>query len=232
MADLTGRATPRRHPPRRTVRRRDARGLDTVGALAVALVLAVAPPAHAAGDAQATGASDAPADAARSGPAVGVMTDIGVPDGLVAALVLRATDRWRFHAGGGTNTVSAGYRAGVSMFPTGRLFSVNFEAGGYREGEANDFVRGLTGLKPRLRPLVRRLGYTYASGQVGIDLGTATAALVVRAGVSFVRARLGEVGEALTANADSSNITVKVYEDPIIRVWMPSIKAGLVFTFR
>src|SRR3954470_18359444 len=88
--------------------------------------------------------------------ALGLLADAGVPDGANAALVVAPAPWLRLHGGGGTNTVSAGFRGGFTVVPFGVGPSLSMEAGHYREGNANALVRRFVGTDRWLAPLFER----------------------------------------------------------------------------
>src|SRR5580692_2546468 len=93
--------------------------MRTVRSLAVLAVLATSASAEAQ-DASLAQVPAAPAPTATSLPFVGLMTDVGIPDGLQASLVLRPAKWLRGSVGGGYNMISKGVRVGVSLLPFGR----------------------------------------------------------------------------------------------------------------
>jgi hypothetical protein len=182
----------------------------------------------------------AQADVAREGKAaeperppvlLGLLADAGVPDGATAALVLLPARWLRFHAGGGYNTVSGGYRGGLALLPFGAGPSLNLEAGHYRDGDANGFVRTFAGTSRLLRPILQRVGYTYVNTQLGLDMGHGAVQFYVHGGVSYVRATLHNAQAALDsveAESGNSDTTIHIVQDPIVHAWVPSLKLGVV----
>jgi len=183
-----------------------------------------------------TDAARAGHDATSGRPPVllGVMADAGVPDGANASLALRPACWLRVYAGGGHNTISSGYRGGLAILPLGAGPSFSLEAGHYREGDANGFVRRFVTANSTLTPLFQRVGYNYANAQLGLDLGRHSLQFYVHGGVSYVRAVLHDVQAALdTAGVTDPNAatTVRITQDPIVHAWLPSLKLGVVFYF-
>jgi hypothetical protein len=166
--------------------------------------------------------------------ALGLMTDAGVPDGANAAVVLRLAPWLRVHAGGGTNTVSAGYRGGLTLLlPYTVSPSLSFDLGHFRDGKANSIVRSWVGGDGPLEPLFERFGYTYVNAQLGLEIGRGPVQFFVHGGLSHISATLHNATEALlgaTASSDPST-TVIVRQDPVVRTWVPSVKLGLLIYF-
>ncbi len=168
----------------------------------------------------------------REGPpaVLGLMLDAGVPDGATAAMALGPTPWLRVHAGGGTNTVSAGVRGGLTLMIPGVVSpSLNVDVGYYRDGRATALVRSFAGGDGALKPLFERLGYTYVNLQLGLELGRGPVQFFVHGGLSHLTATLHNATEALAASgARDPSTTVVVREDPLVRVWAPSVKLGLL----
>lgn len=163
---------------------------------------------------------------------LGLMADAGVPDGANAALVLSPTEWLRFHMGGGTNTVSAGYRGGLTLVPFGVGPSFSMELGHYRDGDANGLVRRFAGTNHWLTPLFERIGYTYVNWQLGLELGHGPVQFFVHGGLSYVHAVIHNANAALQKGTAGEMIdastTVTVTQDPVVRVLAPSLKLGMV----
>ena len=189
-----------------------------------------------AGRAQAAAVADAQraAPTAEGRPPVifGLMADAGVPDGAIGAFVIRPADWLRLHVGAGTNTVSAGYRGGVTVVPFGWGPSLSFEAGNFRAGDANGLVRQVVGARASVSSLFGRVGYTYYNMQLGLELGRGSLQFFIHGGVSFLRATLPDATAALTAVQNPKDATsVELHGDPVVRVWTPSLKLGLAYYF-
>jgi hypothetical protein len=196
------------------------------------------PPAAQVMAAEPPGVSAAGSDAPAPPPAfLGVMADAGLPDGANGSLVLRPASWIRLHAGGGTNTVSAGYRAGVTlMLPAIVSPSLSLDVGNYREGSANKIVRTFVGGEGALKPLFERLGYTYINTQLGLEFGRAPVQFFIHAGLSRITATIHNATAALeqaraSSGTSDSSISVVVRQDPQVRVWAPSMKLGLLVYF-
>jgi hypothetical protein len=173
----------------------------------------------------------APPEPQRPPIVLGLMADAGVPDGANAALVLRPAPWVRLHAGGGTNTVSAGYRGGITLLlPMGVGPSLSLEVGHFRDGNANGLVRRFAGTNHWPMGLFDRMGYTYVNGQLGLDFGSGPVQFFVHAGLSHLTATIHNANLLIqqnTATPDAST-TVVLREDPVVRVWTPSVKMGLI----
>ncbi len=163
---------------------------------------------------------------------LGLMGDVGTPEGMNASLVLRPW-RWLHLAGGvGHNGAAAGYRGGVTLVPWGTGLSLTAEAGYNGPGNLSG-AAALVGT-PIGADLFRRVSYTYANFHLGYERGNGRVAFFVHAGLSFVRATLGDfattLGRDLTPNTvtSSSKTTVTVNGDATVRGAGVSGKLGFV----
>jgi hypothetical protein len=164
-------------------------------------------------------------------PVVGVMADVGLPDGAGGSLVVRPAKWVRLQGGGTYNMISSGLRAGLSLIPFGWGPSVTMEGGHFFDGDANGLVRKLAGASYQSNAVLERVGYDYANAHLGLELGSRRATFFIHAGMSFIRATVHNVDQAIQAQASgdgSSNTQLSVKQDPIIRAYTPSAKLGLI----
>ena len=159
-------------------------------------------------------------------PVIGVMADVGVPDGAIGSLVVRPWQWFRVYGGGGTNSVSKGWRGGLSLIPFGAGPSLSFEYGHYSDGNANTLVRHLVSGQFSGSPLLDKVGYDYVNAHVGLDFGGKRIIFFVHGGVSMLWAQLHNVNDALQNT--SSTTVVRVNQDPKVKAFGSSLKVGLV----
>ena len=159
---------------------------------------------------------------------VNVMGDVGLPDGTIASLVVRPWHWARAYGGGGTNTVSNGWRAGLSLLPFGAGPSLSLEYGHYSDGNANGVVRRVASGSFEGSPLLDRVGYDYANAHIGLDFGGKRAIFFVHGGISKVWASVHNVNEAVQSKTTSSQTVVQVKEDPKLTAVGSSLKVGLI----
>ena len=79
--------------------------------------------------------------------------------------------------------------------------------------------------------MLERVGYDYANAHLGLDLGYRRVTFFIHAGMSFIRASVHNVDQAIAgrpAGRAASSTTVAVKQDPIIRAFTPSAKLGLI----
>ncbi len=175
------------------------------------------------------------ASVASAQPRFGVSTDVGVPDGLVTSFVVRPVSWFRAHAGVGYNAVSPGLRAGATLaLPTWFSPTLSVAYGRYREGDANPVVRMVTGDSAFHSGILDRVGYAFADGYVGLQLGRERVAFSIEAGYSRVTGRvrgLGAPSDAMTSNPEAAT-TFAVAEDPRVVAWTVSARIGLTLYLR
>ena len=170
---------------------------------------------------------------AESLPAIGVMVDAGLPDGMNGALIYRPTSWLRTHAGGGYNMISTGVRGGVALIPFGSGPSLTLEAGHYFDGNANGLAKKFAGASYKDNALLERIGYTYANAHLGLEFGSERVTFYIHGGMSYVRATVHNVDTVIQQQANDSGLggsdtTVSVKQDPIVKAWTPSAKLGLI----
>jgi hypothetical protein len=164
-------------------------------------------------------------------PAVGVMADVGLPDGAGASLVYRPRKWVRLHGGGTYNMISSGVRAGASFTPLGWGPSLTVEGGHYFDGDANGLVRKFAGASYQSNAVLERIGYDYANAHLGLELGFRRATFYIHGGMSFIRATVHNIDQAIqseTSSDGSSSTQLSVKQDPTIRAFTPSAKLGLI----
>ena len=174
----------------------------------------------------------APAPSPKRLPRFGVMADVGLPDGLIASLTIRPWKWLRLAAGGGTNFVSGGWRAGITLLPLGEGPSASFEYGGYQEGDANPLSRTVGfGSSPALQ----RFGYQYMNAHLGLDLGSRRCVFFIHGGITMLRGQIHNLDASIPAtNADNTSGTTEVVvrQDPNAKAVGPSLKLGLIVYIR
>lgn len=163
-----------------------------------------------------------------SWPRIGLMLDAGVPDGAIGSLVVRPWQWIRAYGGGGSNSVSRGWRGGLSLVPFGAGPSVSVEYGHYNDGNANGLVRRLASGDFAGSPLLERIGYDYLNAHAGLDFGGKNVIFFVHGGISKVWANVHNLNQAIKS---SGSTTVEVSSDPKITVVGSSLKVGLIVFF-
>lgn len=167
---------------------------------------------------------------------IGLLLDVGIPDGVGASIVYRPGRlRWlRLHGGATHNAISPGIRAGATLIPFNFAITptATVEAGHYFEGDGNWIVHKLRGEKEYDNPTLRRVSYDYANGHVGIELGSQKRALLyVHGGFSYLRSNINNFQEFIDQQQDSDSKTSVTAKDPKVTIIGPSGKVGLLFYF-
>src|SRR5688572_24054095 len=93
----------------------------------------------------------------------GLMFDLGSMDGGMLSLAYRPAPWLRLHAGAGTNAVSPGYRAGVTLAAPGTGPSVNIEGGHFLPGDMNGLLKILVGSGYEANPRLENFDYDFVN---------------------------------------------------------------------
>jgi hypothetical protein len=216
---------------------RSARSLSF---LAVAAVLATGATASAADEV--VSETEAPTRASNEPelPWLGLMTDVGIPDGMQASIVLRP-ERWlRASVSGGYNLISKGVGGGLTILPFGRGPSISFEGGHYFDGDASAAAARLAGpafsgssFMQNDSALIQRVGYDYANLQLGLDFGYERVTFFIHGGMSYVQGKVHNVDTLVQSNpaingVDANGLEVSIKGDPTVKYIGPSAKIGLI----
>ena len=201
----TQRLAPRIHAGADTLFVRHRPTIVWVGA---ALLVLAATPGVAAGD-----------------PRFGVMADVGVPDGANASIVYRPVAPLRFSGGIGSNYVSRGVRAGVTLVPFSAAVTPTLavDYGRYERGDANPLVQAATGDMELHSDVLSEVGYSYANAHVGLELGHRWFTFFIHGGMSRIDSDL--------RNLNSADSSVTFSQHPHVTMYAVSARLGFVFYF-
>jgi hypothetical protein len=181
-----------------------------------------------------------PAPAAKSSiPAMlGVVTDLGLPDGINLGLAFRPTSWARLHVAGGTNTASMGFRGGVTAIPYWLWFigpSLSIEAGFYRVGDVNGVLRTFFQVPGWMKDYVQQAGYSYYNGHLGLEFGRGHVTAFVHGGGSYVHGSVHTPKPVFLATSLSGSSTnpaqLILAQQASVDVLTFSLKAGLIVFF-
>jgi hypothetical protein len=162
-------------------------------------------------------------------PAIGLMVDAGLPDGVMGALAVRPAEFARLHLGAGGNSASPGVRGGLTIIPVGEGPSFSVDVGHYLAGDTNALVGALFAGLGDFGSYVRRFSYTFANAHAGLELGGRNFTFFVHGGFTYLRATLHDVeAEPERDPARPGRTTLTFNKDPILRMLAPSAKLGLV----
>lgn len=160
-----------------------------------------------------------------SPPLVGAELEAGFPDGLGFSGVWSPVRWFRIQVTGLTNGAGLGVRAGITAspaIPVTRLVRllIGLEGGRYFSTDAT-WLPGIP--KTRLlRAVLHDVSYSFASAQLGLDIGAKWLRFIVRGGLSYLDLQLGqpvvEVGGLRMTNSGL-----------FVRGIVPSARVGLTF---
>jgi hypothetical protein len=138
------------------------------------------------------------APAAAETPKLGVMADLGAPDGASLGLVYRPIRPIRIEAAGGHNAVSPCVRGGVSFVPFAAVVTPSLSAdyGRCFEGDANRAARMVTGDASFSSPMLDRVGYDYATARLGFEVGNANGTFFIHGGATRIAATINSAGDS------------------------------------
>ena len=169
---------------------------------------------------------------------LGVMADVGVPDGATASVVFRPFSMLSVHGGLGYNLIAPGVRAGVSFRPIPWLISpsLSVEAGRFFRGDANKTAEmfGAGSDDDEGSPILKDVGYDFANFHLGVELGHERVSFYLHAGFSGIRGDVRNLQEQLDSDSDMAEDdgpTVEIRKDPVVNLWIPSARTGLIFFF-
>jgi hypothetical protein len=174
-----------------------------------------------------------PASPKKRLPYFGAMVDVGVPDGLIGSVVARPWKWLRLSGGGGSNSISRGWRTGITFLPWTAGPSASFEYGHYQDGNANPLAKKIIGGSFDGSPLLERVGYDYLNAHLGLDFGSRRVVFFVHGGVTLVRGQIHNVEAAIRnatsqAGAGSGTTEVVVPQEPTVKAIGSSVKLGLI----
>jgi hypothetical protein len=166
-------------------------------------------------------------------PIFGIMADVGVPDGLMGSLTIRPWSWVRLAGGGGSNGISRGWRAGLTLLPFDAGPSASFEYGRYQDGDANPLAKKFIGGSFDGSPLLERVGYDYMNFHLGLDFGSRRVVFFVHAGLTLVSGKVHNVDTAIRGASNqgasgAGTTEVSVPQDPTVKAKGTSIKLGLI----
>ena len=166
-------------------------------------------------------------------PIFGLMADVGVPDGLIGSLAIRPWSWVRLCGGGGSNSISRGWRAGITLLPFAAGPSASFEYGRYQDGNANSLAKAIIGSGFDGSPLLERVGYEYMNAHLGLDFGSRRVVFFVHGGVTVIRGQIHNVDTAIRQSAPQNTTTsgtteVVVPQEPTVKAVGSSFKLGLI----
>jgi hypothetical protein len=127
----------------------------------------------------------------------GLMFDLGSIHGGMLSLAYRPAPWLRLHAGAGTNAVSPGYRAGLTLVKPGTTGpSLNIEAGHFLPGDMNGLLKMLVGTGYRANSRLEDFDYDFVNLHAGWEIESGALTFFARGGASVLWTRLPALPEA------------------------------------
>jgi hypothetical protein len=170
------------------------------------------------------------APASRANGTVGVMTDVGVPDGGTASLVVRPIRSVRLEAGVAHNLISPGVRGSVTWIPLKSwatpILSVGY--GKFFERNANGIAQQVSGDNTFSSPLLDKVGYDFANARIGVELGKKYFTFFIHAGVSRVTASVHNLDQAASSQSNADSMVSITTTDPKVTLWGVSANLGFI----
>ena len=160
---------------------------------------------------------------------LGVVSDVGMPDGLYLGLVVAPADWMRLVAAVGSNSASLDYRGGLSLVPMGWGPSFTAEVGHCNTAPTTSLLRTFFTVPSWMQPYVQQLGYTYVNAHVGFDYRLGGFTLFVHGGVTYLSGTLHSPASVVVDS--KTNTSIKIPEDGAVTAYTLSAKAGLLYMF-
>jgi hypothetical protein len=164
----------------------------------------------------------------------GLGLDAGFPDISSANVLYRPFRYLRFSGGVLYNYAGFGVRGGASIQPYFPIApSLTFEAGHYFEANVRAKVERYEDVDANIAPLLERVGYSFASAQVGLELGHHNAfVFFVRAGVTRMWMTPKNAGAAARAATEGDSTRITDMQDPKLTAQLPCAKLGFLVFFK
>lgn len=149
----------------------------------------------------------------------GAGIDVGFPDGAALDFYWRPARFIRSSVAATYNTLSEGFRIGLTYLPfETHGLSGTLEGGYYFDGNANKYAGS------HQEPVLDDVGYGYANFHLGWDWGQTWGTFFIHGGMSYVHAELKNLDQQF-------NNQVLFEPNPTLTAWVPSVKLGLIFYF-
>lgn len=173
---------------------------------------------------------EAPADTGNS-IKLGVMLDVGAPDGVGVSAVLRPAPWLRLNAGVTTNTLSLGVRGGISLVPLSTFVSpsINLDLGHYFDANYNELVNRFGGIPLKTSAPIDDVGYNYGGASLGLEMGKPERfSFSLRVGLAHGSLLIEDAERLLKDVTGNPDITAKPLA---FRFTTPSVKLGFLLYF-
>jgi hypothetical protein len=196
------------------------------------------PPAAGLGPSQAPLAGDLPPPpppppSEAPWPLFGLRLDAGVPDGAVAALIYRPIPSLRASVGPTWNYLGYGFQVGAAWSPFRWAVSptLSLDYGHYFNADASFLAKGSGGAPSDIQPLLKKVGYDYLDGQLGLEFGSQRGlTFYLRGGLAYLWTTIHGATESISASGQAGTTRV-VMADPRVRATIPTVKLGFMYFF-
>jgi hypothetical protein len=162
----------------------------------------------------------------------GLMLDTGVTEGTGLSVALRPSRHVRVHLGATHNGLRVGGRVGLTLVPVRARVApaLTLEVGHARKGDVEALERRLADQTQPPAPSQERVGYTYGSAHLGVELEvTPRCTFFLRGGASVMHLDAPNL-EALD-EPFRNRLGPRELRGGSFRTVMPSTKVGLVAYF-
>jgi hypothetical protein len=98
-------------------------------------------------------------------------------------------------------------------------------------GDASGLVQTLFSGLGRFSEYVGKVDYSFFNAHGGIDFGLEDFVFFLHGGVTYLRATLSDLDVPLdtSSRTGAPATTLTFREDPVVRMWTPSVKLGVIF---
>jgi hypothetical protein len=161
-----------------------------------------------------------------------VRLDLGFPDGAVLAVVVRPIPSLRVAAGPAWNYLGFGYQLGAGFAPFRWAITpvLSFDYGHFFDSDASRIFSGSTGVPTQIQPLLKKVGYDYIDGQLGLEFGSQRGfCFFLRGGLAYFWTSVRGASQAAQGNGGGT--TTVTMSDPRLRATLPSVKLGVIVFF-
>lgn len=167
-------------------------------------------------------------------PRIGVMADVGLPDGGTAALVVRPLALVRLSAGVSHNLIGPGLRGAVTLvpLPTWITPTLSVSYGHYFERDATSTARSVSGDPMLSSPALEKVGYDYADAHLGLELGRRRVTFYLHGGLTRMTGHVRNLDQTTGAADGSGDVSVSFTRDPAVTLTTLSARLGLVVYIR
>jgi hypothetical protein len=214
------------------MRRRKTAALSRLSATLTALLaLGVGVEARAQDSTSAPSPVDPPIEAPGDKLGLGVMLDVGAPDGVGISAVVRPVRWLRINAGVTTNTLSLGVRGGISLVPLTAFItpSINLDVGHYFDANYNKLVKRVGGIPLQTSVPINDVGFNYGGANLGLEFGKPDLFTVsLRVGLARGSLVIDEAQQLLQDVTGDPDITATPLH---FRFTTPSVKLGFLLYF-